>query len=138
MLVDFWLENYKVQVEARSGLFHIDLYGGSSDHLPVWTLIETGTQTSLRRNVVKSRISMTMTESSSKLVRPLANGIQILPWTWIWASDSEVTSISLSSTTIPTLLVCRDCTDYGADDMMPRSGRIHSSEVFLFFHTRLQ
>ena len=27
VLVDFWLENYKIQVEARSGLLHVDVHG---------------------------------------------------------------------------------------------------------------
>jgi hypothetical protein len=41
VLVDFWLENYKVQVEARSGLLHVGLHGKSDDHLDLLTLIET-------------------------------------------------------------------------------------------------
>lgn len=30
VLADFWLENYKIQVEARSGLLHVDVHGKSS------------------------------------------------------------------------------------------------------------
>lgn len=40
MLVDFWLENFKVQVEARSGLLHVALQGRSTSPVDVSELIQ--------------------------------------------------------------------------------------------------
>lgn len=40
VLVDFWFQNYKVQVEARSGVYHVDLSGECISSFVVSALIQ--------------------------------------------------------------------------------------------------
>lgn len=84
VLVDFWLDNYKVQVEARSGLLHVDIPGQISCCVVAEINLHLVTKMNRLKSVAKFAKLRTSTLMTSVAILLAIGMIPAWEWRWEW------------------------------------------------------